>query len=77
MDIDKPPRTVWHGFPDVLIHADESTVKGNVDYLAAKAGDVQAARRLVEADRQARLKIGAQVCLDLTPQPPETFFASA
>lgn len=49
MDIDKPPRTVWHGFPDVLIHADESTVKGNVDYLAAKAGDVQAARRLVEA----------------------------
>ena len=49
MDIDKPPRTAWHDFPDVLIHADESIVKRNADYPAAKAGDVQAARRLVES----------------------------
>ena len=49
MDIDRPPRTGWHDFPDVLIHSDESKVKQNADYPAAKAGDIQAARRLVEA----------------------------
>lgn len=49
MEFGRPARTPWHGFPDVLIHAEERTVKGHPDYRAAKAGDVPAARRLVEA----------------------------
>lgn len=46
--MDKPQRTDWHGLPDVLIHSQESAVKKHPDYLAAKAGDIDAARRLVE-----------------------------
>lgn len=49
MTIEKPSRTDWHGLPDVLIHSEESTVKKHPDYPAAKAGDIEAARRLVEA----------------------------
>lgn len=49
MGIDKPPRTDWHNFPDVLIHAEERAVKKHPDYPAAKAGDIGAAKRLVEA----------------------------
>jgi len=49
MEFGKPVRTPWHEFPDVLIHAEESAVKKSTDYPAAKAGDVPAARRLVEA----------------------------
>jgi hypothetical protein len=47
MEILKPTRTEWGDFPDVLIHADESAVKQHFDYLAAKAGDVAAAKQLV------------------------------
>ena len=43
----KPPRTPWHSFPDVLIHASESSVKQHSDYHAAKSGDGLAAIRLV------------------------------
>lgn len=47
MEILKPTRTEWGYFPDVLIHADESVVKKHPDYVAAKAGDVAAAKQLV------------------------------
>jgi hypothetical protein len=43
----KPPRTPWHNFPDVLIHASETSVKQHTDYPAAKSGDGLAAIRLV------------------------------
>ena len=43
----KPPRTPWGNFPDVLIHASESAVKQHPAYLAAKAGDDDAATALV------------------------------
>jgi hypothetical protein len=42
-----PPRTPWGNFPDVLIHASESTVKQHAAYAAAKAGDDDAAMALV------------------------------
>ncbi|HVY05715.1 MAG TPA: hypothetical protein VHB46_07035 [Burkholderiales bacterium] len=48
MAIEKPVRTEWNAFPDVLIHAQESVVKKHADYRAAKAGEIDAARRLVE-----------------------------
>jgi len=45
---DKSPiRTPWRGFPDVLIHASESTVKRHPSYPAAKSGDAEAAQALV------------------------------
>ena len=47
MEILKPTRTEWGDFLDVLIHADESVVKKHPDYVAAKAGDVAAAKQLV------------------------------
>jgi hypothetical protein len=61
MKFDKPARTPWHEFPDVLIHAGESAVKRNADYPAAKAGNVPAARRLVEAmlSEPVVVKLGA------------------
>ncbi len=43
----KPPRSPWHGFPDVLIHAGESAVKQHPSYPAAKSGDDLAASELV------------------------------
>lgn len=43
----KPKRSGWNDFPDVAIHADESTVKKHHDYAAAKSGDIEAAKRLV------------------------------
>ena len=43
----KPLRVVWNGFPDVLIHAGESIVKKHPRYHAAKSGDVDAAKDLV------------------------------
>ena len=49
MRFEKPIRTPWNDFSDVLIHAKESAVKQHMDYAAAKAGDVAAARRLVES----------------------------
>ena len=46
-DIQNPPRTGWGHFPDVLIFSDEMTVKHHPDYAAAKAGDADAAIRLI------------------------------
>lgn len=43
----KPPRTPWGRFPDVFIHASESAVKQHAAYVAAKAGDDDAATDLV------------------------------
>jgi len=61
MKFGKPARTFWHEFPDVLIHAEESAVKKNADYPAAKAGNVPAARRLIEAmlNKTVAVKLGA------------------
>lgn len=42
-------RTAWGCFADVVIHSPESTVKSHPDYAPAKAGNVFAAQRLVEA----------------------------
>lgn len=42
----KPKRSDWHNIPDVAILADESSVKKHPDYLAAKSGDIGAAKRL-------------------------------
>ena len=42
-----PTRTPWGHFPDVVIHADESTVKKHPSYADAKAGDSDAAFALV------------------------------
>lgn len=43
----KPHRRSLSGFPDVVIHTEESLVKMHADYSAAKAGDIEAADRLV------------------------------
>ncbi len=43
----QPPRTPWQDFPDVLIHASESTVKQHPAYQAAKSGDGLSATTLV------------------------------
>ena len=42
-------RTEWHGFPDVILHAEESVVKKHPSYAAAKAGDTDAAVELIHA----------------------------
>lgn len=42
-----PPRTRWDDFPEVVIHAAESVVKKHPAYVAAKAGDSDAAFALV------------------------------
>lgn len=43
----RPPRTSLHGFPDVVLHADEFAVKRHPQFAAAKAGDILAAELLV------------------------------
>jgi hypothetical protein len=45
----KPHRTSLYGFPDVVLHADESAVKRHPRFAAAKAGDISAAEALVAA----------------------------
>ncbi|MFP5518067.1 MAG: phosphoribosyltransferase [Alphaproteobacteria bacterium] len=48
--IPKPPRTAWiAGFPDVVIHTALEARDTHADYWDAKAGDGEAAMRLVEA----------------------------
>lgn len=42
-------RSPWNAFPDVLIHENESSVRGHPDYAEAKRGDSDAAYRLVHA----------------------------
>ena len=44
-----PPRTPWHDFPDVFIHAAESAVKQHEHYAQAKSGHADAAAQLVLA----------------------------
>lgn len=43
----KPPRVPLLGFPDVVLHAPESTAKSHPEYAAAKGGDLRAADVLV------------------------------
>jgi hypothetical protein len=43
----KPVRVPLYGFPDVVLHADESSVKRHPQYKAAKSGDITAADLLV------------------------------
>ncbi len=43
----QPPRADWNGFPDVLILANETDVKQNPAYRAAKSGDAHAAAALI------------------------------
>ncbi|MEQ1564030.1 MAG: phosphoribosyltransferase [Myxococcota bacterium] len=45
----KPTRAPWGSLPDVVIEAAIPPVKGHPDYAAAKAGDADAAVRLVAA----------------------------
>jgi hypothetical protein len=40
-------RTPWSNFPPVAVHTDGQTLKSHPDYLAAKNGDLKAARRVV------------------------------
>lgn len=40
-------RSVWGDFSDVVIHAEESTVKKHPSYAAAKSGDAAAAEKLI------------------------------
>jgi len=46
MPIAKATRAFWGTFPDVVIFAGESAVRSHPEYSAAKAGDVDAAKRL-------------------------------
>ena len=43
----KAVRTAWNNFPDVVIHATETSVKQHLAYAAAKSGDSDAAFTLV------------------------------
>lgn len=43
-----PRRVPWNNFPDVIIHASESSVKKHLSYPDAKAGDADAANFLVD-----------------------------
>jgi len=43
----RPHRTSLYGFPDVVLHADESAVKRHPQFAPAKAGDILAAEALV------------------------------
>lgn len=46
LEIEKPHRAPWNEFPDIVIAADESSVKRHEEYEGAKTGDVPAAKRL-------------------------------
>jgi hypothetical protein len=53
----KPVRVPLYGFPDVMLHADEASVKRHPQYPAAKAGDITAADLLVaELANQERVE---------------------
>lgn len=45
----RPPRFPLFGFPDVVLHADESAVKRHPQYQAGKTGDLRAADVLITA----------------------------
>jgi len=61
VDAALPFRAPWRAFPDVVILASESEVKRHLQYAAAKAGDVIAARRLVSvfADADAVRRVAS------------------
>jgi hypothetical protein len=42
-----PTRSDWNDFPDTIVNAPLATATGHPDYVAAKAGDIEAAQRLV------------------------------
>lgn len=42
----KPHRVPLYDFPDVVLHAPESVVKGHPEYHPAKVGDAVAAERI-------------------------------
>lgn len=42
-----PARTDWNDFPDTIVNAPLAKATGHPDYAAAKAGDIEAAQRLV------------------------------
>ena len=69
MVIEKPIRASWGDFPDVLIFAEEGAVKRHPEYLAAKTGDVGAAKRLtadligVEAIEAIARLVGGRVTM--------------
>jgi len=46
LEVEKPHRVPWNGFPNVVITTDESAVKRHAEYEGAKTGDVPAAKRL-------------------------------
>lgn len=41
------PRASWHNFPDAVLHAQETAIKHDTVYAAAKSGDADAASDLV------------------------------
>lgn len=41
------PRAPWHNFPDAVLHAQETAIKHDAVYAAAKSGDADAASDLV------------------------------
>ena len=59
----KPPRTPWDQFPDVVIHAAELTVKRHPLYAAAMAGDSDAAFLLVRATIAAEALTSLQLLI--------------
>jgi len=65
----KPPRTAWGSFPDVLIHASESLVKQHLDYIAAKSGDIAAARQLI-VDTFSQSQVDTMLNLGDANNPP-------
>jgi hypothetical protein len=73
-----PPRTPWHHFPDVFIHASESSVKQHLMYQAGKSGDADAAEDLVHANfNLAQLSALVEVIASLAQQPPTLVSAHA
>jgi len=46
LKVKKPHRVPWNEFSDIVIAADESSVKRHTEYEGAKTGDVPAAKRL-------------------------------
>ncbi len=53
----KPVRVPLYGFPDVVLHADESSVKRHPQYQSAKSGDITAADLLV-AELASQERVG-------------------
>jgi orotate phosphoribosyltransferase-like protein len=60
----RPHRTSLYGFPDVVLHADESAVKRHPQFAAAKAGDISAAEVLVADMANRDCMKAIQILLD-------------